>query len=490
VGKLDRRFLSVSIDAALLVGERWWVGRKRSIGAFGTARVEPLDFDQPELIRAARCLVPAYLRIGGSESDRIRYQGSVDREDRGHPQQHRRRFGAHFSRPRMRELGDFMRATGLDLFFTVNAGPGMRDASGAWRPAPTARFLEAAAEANLRFAVLELGNEVNGFPVIHGPQHRVSPRRYARDFARFAALARDACPQALLAGPASAVWPIIGEPFPLLPGFVRHCPSLPELLTWHFYPQQSRRGVAATRRLRRRRMLDPHVLNSASRHARHTRRIVRTRLRKRGINDTQRGPSPAIWLGETGHALYGGEPGVSNRFGASLWWADHLGAMAQAGMKGMIRQSLVGADYGLIDAESLAPNPDFWVTVLWKLLVGPSVYAVDARSSNASEGVRFYLHDIPGRPRGRTAICINTLRETGVRLDPRGLAPPQASDPARSYLLTASSRFSRRVRLNDRQLNPAALDDVLNGTFLRVYGVEAGRHPEVPPQSILFLTME
>lgn len=65
---------------------------------------------------------------------------------------------------------------------------------------------------------------------------------------------------------------------------------------------------------------------------------------------------PTLWLGETGSAQVGGEPGVSGRWATALWWLDQLGQVATLGHAVQCRQTLCGADYGLIEEKTHLPT--------------------------------------------------------------------------------------------------------------------------------------
>ena len=60
---------------------------------------------------------------------------------------------------------------------------------------------------------------------------------------------------------------------------------------------------------------------------------------------------------ETGHALYGGEPGLSDTYLSSIWWLDQLGLLAREGVSRVFRQSLVGSDYGLSTRTASSRGP-------------------------------------------------------------------------------------------------------------------------------------
>lgn len=70
---LDERYLSFSIDISVLAGGYWWEGAQNSSKGLGTVKVPPLDLSQKKLNKLVKALSPAYLRIGGSEADKLYY---------------------------------------------------------------------------------------------------------------------------------------------------------------------------------------------------------------------------------------------------------------------------------------------------------------------------------------------------------------------------------------------------------------------------------
>lgn len=381
----DHRFLSVALDWAVVLGERWWDSARRVRGGFGTVRAEPMRLEEPRLISAAAALAPAYLRLGGSESDRIVF-GSEHETSESCP--------TRLTPERWDEAAAFARAAGLELFVCVGAGVCHRDGRGQWRESNFSRFLAHVTESGHHVPVWELGNEVNGFPFMHGLSSLVTASQYAADFRRFREILRREVPSARGAGPATAVWPLLGEPLPMARGVARRLGTTLDLLTWHYYPYQSRRGRLATRRVRRRTVLWGGARRSAVRMAGRMRRIAR------------RHGSGEVWLGETGHALFGGQRGFSDRFAGSLWWLDHLGSMASNGATGVVRQALVGGEYGLLEAGTLRPRPDFWCSLLWKRVMGERVYRPVRRGLT----FRVYRQSPAAGGEGVAMLLINTSR--------------------------------------------------------------------------------
>ena len=163
----------------------------------------------------------------------------------------------------------------------------------------------------------------------------------------------------LLAGGGSAFWPVLGEGRALTEDTLRAAGDVLDIVTWHYYPQQSHRCPLATRRAERRRTASPARLGEVDRWARQ-------------VEDQARAHAPraAVWLGETASAQCGGEPGISNTFADALWWLDELGRLARRGEQVVIRQTLSGSDYGLVDDATLEPNPSYWAAWLWRRTSG------------------------------------------------------------------------------------------------------------------------
>lgn len=102
-------------------------------------------------------------------------------------------------------------------------------------------------------------------------------------------------------------------------------------------------------------------------------------------------PGKKVWLGETSSAYGGGAPSLSDTFAAGFLWLDKLGVSAQMGIEVVMRQVFFGAgNYHLVD-ENFEPLPDYWLSLLFKKLVGPQVLTVRVKGPARSK-LRVYLH--------------------------------------------------------------------------------------------------
>ncbi len=477
VAEVSQRYLSFAIDLSQVVGGKWWDPQaKRAEWGSGTVQAPLFDLDRPVLDRWVQGLAPAYLRIGGSEADKVYYHLEA-RSGTGTHLDVPPRYKSVLTRSQWDAIGAFAGRNGLELVYTLNAGPASRDRHGFWWGENAATLLGYTAAQGYPVSVWELGNELNIFFAVHGPSAQVPVAQYARDLRVARRLVDGYTPGARLAGQGSAFWPVLGEPLGLLsgymPDYLKLAGDIVDVVTWHYYPQQSRRGPAASRRAHPSRLLDPRNLDEAAHWAD---KIQRWRDRY--------APGRPVWLGETGHAQFGGEPGLSDTFLSGLWWLDQLGLLARLGHDVVVRQTLAGLDYGLLDADTLNPRPDYWHSLLWKRLMGRQVYAAGAEGEGAQR-LRVYAHGAAfGPPGAVVALAIN--------LDPEQSAAVSFPDfegcDYKLYTVTAPDVLGQAVLLNGAEL--VSYED---GVRLEIRG--ARQAPvgvpvvPVPPLSYAFLVL-
>lgn len=472
VAEVDPRYLSFAVDTIQVVGGRFWAPPGQGKGLLGTSPVSRFQFRQPRLRQLAGALAPAYLRIGGTDADRTVY----DLSDRAPGAAVQGKDGAHgvLTRAIWDEVNGFAQQLDLRLLFTLNAGPTARDPAGNWDASGARQLITYSVAHGYPVDVWELGNEANAFPVAHGLW--LSSERYAADLLRARRLLDELDPAARLAGPASSYWPVLGSWRSSFDGGVLdRAGQLLDVVSWHYYPQQSFRCPVATRSAHAGRMMSAAALADLDAWAGQVEGATRAHA-----------SGAEVWLGETGSAQCGGEPGFSNAFADALWWGDTLGRVARRGQKVIVRQTLAGADYGLIDDRTLQPNPSYWVSWLWRRVMGTQVLAAAGVRATALHA--YYQCTRPGAPAYRrgavSALFVNIAEETAVTVD---LANVGAAG-AVAYRLTAPSLRQRRSWLNGAPLAAAA-----DGTppDLAALGTPVGPRAalELPPASLAFVTL-
>ena len=382
VFEVSDKYLSFAIDVSSVVGGKWWDPNADGIELkSGSVKTHPLDFSNSKFNKLTRNLAPAYLRIGGSESDKIYYDLNseklfADDVPLG--------YESVLTKNRWKEVNNFTKQNNLELSFTLNAGPSSRNKDGKWDSKNSEELITYSKNQNLDINVWELGNELNFYWYIFGLGNVVSPKAFSSDISDARKLLKSHYPNSYFNGQGSGYWPVLGEPLPTFFKFTKEYLKLSgkdiDKILWHYYPQQSRRGPVASRRANPYRLLDPSYLDEAAHWAN---QIISWR--------DQFAPGKAIWMGETGNAQFGGEPGVSDVYISGLWWLDQLGILALNQTEVVIRQSLIGLNYGLIEGSTLKLRPDYWNSILWKKLMGEKVFEVNKKGNN-SEKLRVYAH--------------------------------------------------------------------------------------------------
>ena len=454
VAEIDERYLSFSVDISVLAGGFWWEGSNDSRRGLGTLRVPPLKLTSAKLDRLVKLLGPAYLRVGGSEADKIHYfdqpEGEAD--------------ALVLTREQWNELHEFLGRNELKLIFTCKYGLFKREHHGRWQGTELLALLDYTRAQGYHIEVFELGNELNAYWAFHGLMSQPRAINLAKDYNQFYKVVKRGFPHAKISGPGSAFWPKLGETVRpisnITPRFLANLDFNLDIVDWHYYPFQSDRSPVRTRRARIHHLVDPKSFEYF--------RIYSNRLRS--LKERFQ-PQAELWTGETGSAQCGGQPELSDRWVSSFWWADQLGMGARLGQKVMVRQSLIGGDYGMIARLTLKPRPDYWVSWLWGHMMGTKVYAIDSNVPH----IRCYLHsDSSGK--SKSLLLINLSSDTAtVALD-----TDLISRISGGYEMTAKTLSSRRVRLNGKKLRFKGGKVQLNDFEMVAY---TGR---LPPYSISF----
>ena len=413
-----------------MVGGKWWTGGDGTSGGRGTVRTKPLDWKNPKLVKFTKSLSPAILRIGGSEADHLYYtlEDAPIPSLPGH-------FDTQLLTTQLNDLFAFLKTTKTELFFTLNAGPGFRNKEGELQTENFDKlftlFNEKVGDIPFTF---ELGNEINAFWLNFGWKYQPTSKQYARDYVQTRKKLQEISDDVKLAGPAHAFWPILGEPLSTLTSklkkVIKNVGDM-DIVSWHYYPVQSTRCPVSVRKAKPGRLIEVKILNEVSKWAK---KIKNWR--------DKYSPDSEIWLGETGGAQCGGQPGVTDRFEDIFWWLDQLGQLALLDHQVIIRQSLVGGDYALIDRKTLIPRPSYYASLLWKQYMGTKV----AKVTSGNKKIRTYAHCADDK--GVSLLVLNLDNRQHI-LD----LPKKLKNYTRRDTLTSKSLDSKKVILNGVVLN-------------------------------------
>ncbi|XP_027710250.1 heparanase [Vombatus ursinus] len=388
VREVSLAFLSVTIDSNLITHPRY-------ITFLSSQRLRTL----------ARGLSPAYLRFGGTKADFLIFDpekestfekgnyweaqinpdicnfsplpsAMKDQLELEWPFQEllllkERRQNlfekATFTKSELDLLYSFAKCSGLHLIFGVNAL--IRKSNLQWDSSNAKLLLKYCTSQKYDIS-WELGNEPNSFRKKSGMY--INGSQLGKDFIKFhSLLKRYDLRNAKLFGP--DIGQLRNKSDKLLRSFLEVGGGVIDAVTWHHYYMDGRNATQED-------FLNPKVLDTFIFSAQQILQVVK---------ETR--PGKKIWLGETSSAYGGGAPKLSDTYTAGFLWLDKLGLSAKMGIEGVMRQVLFGAgNYHLVDGN-FDPMPDYWLSLLFKQLVGTKVLTASVKSPDEGK-LRLYLH--------------------------------------------------------------------------------------------------
>lgn len=447
---------------------------------------------------AVKELSPFTLRLGGSLEDYITY--AIDDNDPCPPLVANASVQFKFSggcltKQRWSELAHLCKDAGCRVVFGLNQLVGRTHVAdkkwtGSWDSSNTEKLLRYTYDSGLEVYGFELGNELGGWNGIAAqltPQverctlHRKkgcrralmrvscrsAPQETAEDFLRLSHLLHD------IWGPSHKTVPkLIGPDNTLDEEWFRVFlssvgPAL-DAVTIHLYALGPGKDMSLPSKI-----LDPRHDALAIETAANLSRMVGS-------------AGPEMWMGEDGGAYNSGQNGTTNRFISAFWSLTELGTFARAGFSVYCRQTLLGGNYGLIDKDTLKPNPDFFAFLLFKRLMGPR--ALEVKTDSGDPYLKVFAHcsrPVAGGAKGGVALLlINFHPSEDVRIGNIGTRNILHSGPRQEYLMTSPGLVNGTVAyLNGK---PLVLTEQGEYPVLQAVTRSAGEPISLPPLSYAF----
>jgi hypothetical protein len=451
IGTVDERFQSYNIEMVEVTGGRFWK-------PYPSARFDPhsdhyeqrrpIDLGNPLLRKLAAALAPAYLRVSGTWANAT-YFADTDLAQSAPPPG----FNGVLSRQQWRGVVDFSQAVGAQIVTSFAVSPGTRNAAGVWLPDQARRFLAYTYAVGGRVAAAEFMNEPN-VAMTGGAPAGDNAAAYARDFKIFRALVKENYPEMLVLGPGTASAAASASDMLAATG----SGSL-DVISYHHYGVLSERcsGTSAPEEALSEEWLSRTDLTLAFY------RSLREKFE----------PGKPLWLTETAEAACGGNRWDST-FLDTFRYLDQLGRLAKAGVQIVMHNTLAASDYGLLDERTLAPKPNYWSALLWRLLMGRVVLDPGVP---VPAGLHVYAHCQRGRSGGVSLLILNVDRSA-----PHALTLPGATE---RYTLDAASLQDATVRLNGLPLRLGSREDLPRMDGVRT----AAGSLTLAPATITFLTV-
>ncbi|XP_018563738.1 heparanase-like isoform X2 [Anoplophora glabripennis] len=364
LSKTNSKFLSIGLDTSVIAEDFY---------NFNTTDVK--------LQKMVKYLQPAYLRIGGNLADKLVFNPNLKEVDK-----HVKRFYRGISHiynfldlrslpnyvmtgTQWLELTKFAQQTNMEVLFDLNSL--RRFDNGSWDYTNAESLIKFSNKHSLKLN-WELGNEPNSFR--HKFNQEVNATQMAKDFAVLRHILRkyETYKNSLLVGPDTTRPRVKHQESKIyLQDFLQNAANVIDAITWHQYYINGRTAKAED-------FLNPIVFDYLKKQIDTVKNITKDL-------DIQNKP---IWLGETSSAYGGGAPNLSNTFIGTFMWVDKLGLSAKMGINVVVRQSIFKGYYALLD-DDYNPNPDWWISIIYKKLIGMRVVP---NYTSCSPKVRLYCH--------------------------------------------------------------------------------------------------
>ncbi|XP_025082651.1 heparanase-like [Pomacea canaliculata] len=341
INTIGPHFVSVTLDSSL-VHANW----------------STFDFRSTKLQNLAHGLSPSYLRLGGTTADALIFQSDSSHPSHGgegKPVEFKSHPIFNMTTKQFDDINHFARTVGWDFIMDLNAL--IRFPNGSWDPSNAQELLRYGSAKNYSIVGFQLGNE---YDLYHSAfNYTVLPSQLAKDV--------------LTLSQVLAKFPLYSSSFIVGPetasnnnnffhGFLASGgATVVRAGSLHHYYMKGSTAVLKN-------YTDVGVLNRLVGYLQsalsQTRSVV---------------PDLPVWLSETSSSYGGGTPNITDRFVAGFVWLDKLGVSSTMGLNAVFRQTFYGGNYPLLDTH-LNPNPDYWLTLLFKRLIRGPVFNVTGAS--------------------------------------------------------------------------------------------------------------
>ncbi|GAB5578677.1 inactive heparanase-2 isoform X2 [Prionailurus iriomotensis] len=210
-------------------------------------------------------------------------------------------------------------------------------------------------------------------------------------------------------------------------------------------------------------------------------------------------PGKKIWLEGVVTTSAGGTNNLSDSYAAGFLWLNTLGMLANQGIDVVIRHSFFDHGYNHLVDQNFNPLPDYWLSLLYKRLIGPKVLAVHVAGLQRKprpgrvirDKLRIYAHCTNHHNhnyvRGSITLFIINLHRSRKKIK---LAGTLRDKLVHQYLLQPYGQEG--LKSKSVQLNGQPLVMVDDGTLpeLKPRPLRAGRTLVIPPVTMGFYVVK
>ena len=393
---------------------------------------DPIDTKNPRLIKLAKDLGTAWVRVSGTWANKTYYD--FDGKCNGQVPEG---FQNLLTKEQWLSLLDFVKAIDGKLLVSIANCPGIHAAD---EPMPFDQadlLFRTSKEYGVPISAAEFTNEPN-LIALSGLPRGYTAADHARDHDLFGAWLKENYPECLFVGPCTvgdidmmgigndgagggmaAGFDIVTTE-QLLGDYKNPC----DVFSYHYYNGVSERGAAMGGHWPYEAILSEQYLNVAANCARQY--VAR---RDKYV------PGGQMWVTESGDAGCGG-----NTWGST--YADvprtlnELGEFSTVTDGVIFHNTLASSDYGFLKHGTFEPRPNYFAVLLWNRLMGKICYA---SGEEKREGAHVYAHSRKDGKDGYAYLVINNswTETTTVEL------PKEAE----AYILTGNGKVRSRTML-------------------------------------------
>ena len=407
---------------------------------------DPIDTTNPRLIKLAKELGPAWVRVSGTWANKTYYdfEGKCGgKAPEG--------FQSVLTKEQWLNLLDFVKAVGGKLLVSIANCPGIHAAN---EPMPFAQaelLFRTSKEYGVPISAAEFTNEPNLIALSGLPQGYTAAD-HARDHDLFGAWLKENYPECLFVGPCT-VGDIEmfdmgndGAGGGMAAGFdmvtteqlLGDYKSKMDVFSYHYYNGVSERGAAMGGHWPYEAILTEQYMGVAAHCARQY-----TSKRDKYV------PGGQMWVTESGDAGCGGNTWAST-YADVPRTLNELGQFSTVTDGVIFHNTLASSDYGFLKHGTFEPRPNYFAVKLWNMLMGKICYDSGIATQ---EGAHVYCHSRKDGKEGCVYLVINNswTETTTVEL-------PKTAEV---YALTGNGGMrSRTMLLNGKELTLGENDEL------------------------------
>ena len=400
---------------------------------------DPIDTTHPRLIHLAKELGSCWVRISGTWATKTYY----DFEGTGvTPDGYQNRL----TREQWLHLLNFVKAVDGKLLISVANCEGLHATEEPWNPSQAEKIFALSEAHGVPIDAVEFTNEPNmmegtGFPKGYTPAH------FRRDQDLFHKWVRENYPKCMIVGPCTCDAEAVNDgkteasggagiadvlPSCNTAALMEGCTEKLDVFSYHYYNGISDRMAAIMPS-----MYTPAEGSLSEEYLGMAGKVAKAfcPYRDRYV------PGGEMWVTESGDAGAGGHTWASTYLEVPRT-LNELGAFSEATNGVIFHNTLASSDYGWLKHGSFDPRPSYFAVLLWKKLMGNTVYA---SAEALREGAHIFAHDRADGKAGVAYLVINNSWTDTTTVELPGEAEVSA-------LTGPTGMRSRTMSLNGKEL--------------------------------------